>query len=156
MSAAPKYCYYFTLWLKRPSCIKVHSVITNNCKKIIRKYQLFYSTSERRPQRPQLLQKYNVRIKSSARNDHCPPWHKLKDGDATDAQLQQLWRDAVWPTRFWFWCDVWGWDQWCVFCTPVLAVCSTCSSQPDLNLANLEATETVKWTPAFVFPETPR
>jgi len=31
----------------------------------------------------------NVRIESSARNDHHPPSHKLKDVDATDTQLQQ-------------------------------------------------------------------
>jgi len=51
--------------------------------------QLFDSTSQRRLQRPQLSQKHTVRIKISARNDHRPPWHKLKDDDATDAQLQQ-------------------------------------------------------------------
>jgi len=91
--------------------------------------------------------KNNVRIKSSARTDHCSPWHKLKDGDATDAQLQQWWRDTAWPTRFWFWRDVWGRrDQWCVFCTPSLAVCSTRCSQPDLNMANFEATIAAKWT----------
>ena len=70
--------------------------------------QLFDSTSQRRlqkVQRPPLSQKHTVRIKSSARNDNCPSWHKLKDDDATDAQLQQWRRDPSWPTRFW--CDVW-------------------------------------------------
>jgi len=50
------------------------------------------------------------------------------------SQLQQWRRDPAWPTRFW--CDVWGCrDQWCVFCIPSLAVCSTRCSQPNLNLA---------------------
>jgi len=100
--------------------------------------------------KPQLLLKHNVRIKSSARNGHCLPWHKLKDGDATDAQMQQWWRDTAWPTRFWFWCDVWGRrDQRSVLCIPSLAVCSTRCSQPDLNLANWEVTVAAKWTLAF-------
>jgi len=109
--------------------------------------QLFDSTSQRRLQRPQLSQKHTIIIKSSARNDHRPPWHKLKDDNATDAQLQQWRRDPAWPTRFW--CDVW--DQWCVFCTPSLAVYSTRCSPPDLNLVNLEATIAAKWTLAFLF-----
>jgi len=61
------------------------------------------------------------------------------------------------PLEFWFWCDVWSRrDQWCVFCTPSLAVCSTRCSQPDLNLANLEATVATNWTLAFPFQRTPR
>jgi len=87
--------------------------------------------------------KHNVRIKSSAGNDHCLPWHKLKDDDATNAQLQLRRHDPAWPTLFW--CDVWGCqDQWCVFCTHSLAACSTCCSQPSFNLANLEATVATK------------
>jgi len=85
----------FTLWIKpsQSSYIKTHNVITDNYKKIRRKCQLFDSTSERRLQRLQLLQKHNVRIKSSARNDHCPLWHKLKDGDANDAAAAMMtWR----------------------------------------------------------------
>jgi len=106
--------------------------------------QLFDSTSQRRLQRPQLSQKHTVRIKSSARNDHRPPWHKPKDDDATDAQLQQWRRDPAWLTRFW--CDVWGRrDQWCVFCTPSFAEYFTRCSPPDLNLVNLEATVAAKW-----------
>jgi len=47
-------------------------------------------------------------------NDRHPPSHKLKDVDATDAQLQQWWYDPAWPTQFW--CNVWGRrEQWCVF-----------------------------------------
>jgi len=34
-------------------------------------------------------------LKAAARNDHRPPWHKLKDDDATDAQLQQWRRDPA-------------------------------------------------------------
>ena len=34
--------------------------------------------------------------------------------------------------------------------TPFLAGCSTCCSQPDLNLENLETTITAKWTLAFL------
>jgi len=36
-----------------------------------------------------VIEKHNVRIKSCARNDHGPPGHMLKEGNATDAQLQQ-------------------------------------------------------------------
>jgi len=110
--------------------------------------------SEWRLKRTAFIAKHNVRIKSSARSDHHPPWHKLKDDDATDAQLQQWWRDPAWHTRFWFWCDVWGrQDQCCVFCTPSLTVCSTRCSQPGLNL---EATVAAKWTLAFLVPGTPQ
>jgi len=155
MSTAPKQCHYFTLWIKRSSSIKMH-VIIDNYKKIRWEYQLFDSTSERMLQTRQLLQKLNVRIKRSAWNVYRPPWHKLKDGDATDTQLQQWWRDAARATQFWFWCDVWGCrNQWCVFCTPSLAVCSTCCSQLHLKVANLEATVAAKWTLAFLFPGTP-
>jgi len=38
-SAAPNQCHYFTLWIKRSSCIKTHNVITDNCKKIRSEYQ---------------------------------------------------------------------------------------------------------------------
>jgi len=69
----------------------------------------------------------NVRIKCSAQNDHHPPSHKLKDVNATNAQLQQWRCDPAWPTQFW--CDVCSRRyQWCVFCTPSLARCSTCCS----------------------------
>jgi len=44
-------------------------------------------------------------------------------------------------------------DQWYVFCTP-LAVSSTRCSQPDLNLANLEATVAAKITLAFLLRRT--
>jgi len=101
----PKQCHYFTLWIKWLLCIRMH-IITDNCKKVSQEYQLFDSTSEWRLQRPQLSQKHNIRIKSSVQNDHCPPWHKLKDGDAIVTQLQQWWHDTAWPTRFWW--DVWG------------------------------------------------
>jgi len=37
---APNHCHYFTLWIKRSSCIKMHNVITDNCKKIRPEYQL--------------------------------------------------------------------------------------------------------------------
>jgi len=50
MSAAPKQCHYFTLWIKRLSCIKTHHVITDNCRP---EQQLFDSTSKRRLQRLQ-------------------------------------------------------------------------------------------------------
>jgi len=89
-----KQCRYCTLWIKRPSHIKTHNVITDNCKKIRREYhcpiwlvnECFKCCS---------YCKNAVRIKTSALNDHCPPWHKLKDGDATDAQLQQWWHDTA-------------------------------------------------------------
>jgi len=157
LSTAPKQCHYCTLWIKRLSCSKMHNIITDNCKKIRPEYQLFDSTSERRLQRPQLLQKHNVRIKSRVQNDHRLPWHKLKDDDATDAQLQQWWRDVARHTRFWFWCDIWGrQDQWCVFSTPSPAVCSALCSQLNLNRANVEDTVAVKRNLAFLFPGTPR
>jgi len=40
-SAAPNQCHYFTLWIKRLSCIEMHNVIglTDNCKKIRPEYQ---------------------------------------------------------------------------------------------------------------------
>ena len=38
-SAAHNQCHYFTLWIKRLSCIKTHNVITDNCKKITLEYQ---------------------------------------------------------------------------------------------------------------------
>jgi len=43
--------HYFTLWIKRPSCIKTHNVITDNCKKIRLTYQRFDSISEQRLER---------------------------------------------------------------------------------------------------------
>jgi len=136
MSAAPTHSHYFTLWIKQLSCIKTN-VITDNYKKIGREYQLFDLTGEQRLERPQLMQNQKVRIKCSVRNDNCLPWYELKDSDATDTQLKQWWHDAAWPTQFWLWCNVWGHrDLWCVFCTPLLAACSTRSSQLDLNLAN--------------------
>ena len=49
--------------------------------------QLFDLTSQWRLQRPQLSQKHTVRIKTNARNDHRPPWHKLKD---TSLQCQHI------------------------------------------------------------------
>jgi len=39
-STTPNQCHYFTLWIKRSSCIKTHSIITDNCKKIRPEYQL--------------------------------------------------------------------------------------------------------------------
>jgi len=106
MSSAPKQCHYFTLWIKRPSCTKMHNIITDNCKKIRPEYQpasvqCNWSTKASKAA-ILLLQKPNVRIKSSAWNDHWLPWHKLKDDDVTDAQLQQWRHDPAWPTRF---CD---------------------------------------------------
>jgi len=59
--------------------------------------QLFSSTSQRKLQRPQLSQKHNVRINSSSQNNHRSPWHKLKNDDATDAQMQQCRRDQLDP-----------------------------------------------------------
>jgi len=38
-STTPNQCHYFTLWIKRSSCIKMHNVITDNCKKITPVYQ---------------------------------------------------------------------------------------------------------------------
>jgi len=35
-------------------------------------------------------------------------------------------------------------DQWCIFCTPSLAVFPTCCHQVDSNLANLEATVKIR------------
>jgi len=37
-----------------------------------------------------------------------------------------------------------GPDQWCVFCTPSLAVFRTCYNQVNSNLANLDATVKVE------------
>jgi len=48
--------------------LKMQNVITDSCKRITPEYQP--ATSERRLRRPQLSQRRNVRIKSSARNDH--------------------------------------------------------------------------------------
>jgi len=135
MSTAPKQCHYFALWIKQWSCIRTH-VITDNCKKSDHSIsmQLFNLTSQWRLQRPQLSQKHNVRIKSGAWN-WLPP---------TVTQVER-WQ------RHWNKCDVQGCrDQWCMFCTPSIAVRSTCCSQPDLNLANLEATIAAKWTLAFL------
>ena len=40
-SATLKECHYFTLWIKRSSCIKMYNLIlTDNCKKIRPEYQL--------------------------------------------------------------------------------------------------------------------
>jgi len=36
----PNQCHYFTLWIKRSSCIKMHNVITDDCKKSRPEYQL--------------------------------------------------------------------------------------------------------------------
>jgi len=60
--------------------MKTHNVITDNCKKIRPQYQPATVRFDyiRRLQRPQLPQKHNIRIKSSARNDHRPPWHSWK------------------------------------------------------------------------------
>jgi len=138
MSAAQ--CHYFALWIKRPSCIKTHNVITDNFKEIRPEYQLLDSTSERRLQMLQLSQKYNVRIKSSARNDHRSPdtsWktatpltHSCSNEDVT--QLDPLGFDS--DAMF----EVVEISDACF--VPSLAVCSTRCSQPHLNLANLEAT----------------
>jgi len=38
-STSPNQCHYFTLWIKRSSCIEMHNVITDNCKKIRPEYQ---------------------------------------------------------------------------------------------------------------------
>jgi len=155
MSAAPNQCYYFTLWIKRSPCIKAYNVITDNttARKSDRNIslQLFDSTTQRRLQRLQLSHKHTVRIKSSARNDHRPPWHKLKDGDATE-QLQQWRRDSVWPTRFW--CDVWvvKISDAC-FVHLLLQYTPHSVVHPNLNLVNLEATVAAKWTLAFLFRE---
>jgi len=70
--------------------MKMHNVITDNLKKSQDWNMQLFNLTTQRLQRPQLPQKHNVRIKSSARNDHRPPWHKLKD-NTTDAQLQQWW-----------------------------------------------------------------
>jgi len=135
MSAAPKQCHYFTLRIKRLSCIKRHNV--NNWQ--LQENQIRKSACNCwsrlvnegfKGRKSELKAVLEV---TTARPD------KPKDDDATDTHLQQWRRDPAWPTRFW--CDVWGRrDQWCVYCTPSLAVCSTWCSQPDLNLANLEAT----------------
>jgi len=69
MSATPKQCHYFTLWIKRSSCIKTHDVITaRKSDQNISSIRLV--NTEQRLQRPQLSQKHNVRIKGGARNDH--------------------------------------------------------------------------------------
>jgi len=66
MSAAPEQCHYFTLWIKRASGIKMHSIITDkvqpNQTGIIISLQLFDSTTCR--QQLQLSQKQNVRMKA--------------------------------------------------------------------------------------------
>jgi len=117
MSAAPKQCHYFTLWIKRSSCrtIKTHNVITDNCKKIRPEYQLFDSTSERRLQTFKGCSYRKITMSElKAVLEMTTARHGLKDGDATDAQLQQWRRDPAWPTRFR--CDFWGRrDQWCAF-----------------------------------------
>jgi len=92
MSATPNQCHYFTLWIKRSSCIKTRSVITDNCKKIRPEYQLTtVQMSE---------------LKAVLKMTTSAPSHKLKDVDATDTQLQQWRRDPAWPTQFC--CSVWS------------------------------------------------
>jgi len=147
MSAAPKQCHYFTLWNKRPSCIKTH-VITDNCKKIRREHQLFDSTCEQKLQRPQLLQKHNVGMTTALPDTSwktaTPLMHSCNAAMLTLHSLAHsvlILMRCFWGRR----------DQWCVFCTP-LAVCFTHCSQPALNLANFEATVAAKWTLAFFFP----
>jgi len=146
MSAAPKQCHYFTLWIKRPSFIKMNNVLTaDNCKKIRRE-----SATNR-----------SIRLVNEGFRGHSYRKNTMSELKAvlemTTAYPDTKWKTAT-PlthscssegviqlgplTRFWFWwCDVWGRrDQWCVFCTPSLAVCAIYCSQLDLNLANLEAT----------------
>jgi len=41
-------------------------------------------------------------------------------------------------------------DQWCVFCTPSLAIFATCCYQLDSNLAKLEETVKVGWILEFL------
>ena len=75
--------------------MKTHNVITDNCEKIRPEYQTATVRFDyTKASKAAVTAKDNVRIESSARNVHRPPWHKLKDDegdDATDAQLQQ-WR----------------------------------------------------------------
>jgi len=145
--------------IKRPSCIKTNNVITDNCKTIRRKYQLFDSTSERKLKRPQLLQKHNVRIKSSARKW---PLSALTQAERRrrhwrTAAAMKTWRSLahsilILLRRLRSLRSV----MRVLYTSPSLAVRSTRCSQPDLYLANLEATVAEKWTLAFLIPRTPR
>jgi len=57
--------------------------------------------------------------------------------DATDKWLPQWRHDPAWPTLFSVAISVRP-DQWCVFCTPSLAIFPTRCIQLDSNLPNLE------------------
>jgi len=173
MSAAPKHCHYFTLWIKRSSCIKTHNVITLTTARksdgnINCSIRLVNERFKDRSYCKNTMSELKAVLQmTTAHPDTC--WKTATP--LTHSCTQQWWRDTAWPSRFWCCCDVWGrQDQWCVFCIPSLLhkICITifiylfyiwCSarcSQPELNLVNLEATVAAKWTLMFLFSGTPR
>jgi len=158
MSAAPKYWHYFTLWIKRSSCIKTHNVIilttarkSESDRNINCLSQLvnesFKGTSYRKNTISELKSARLLPALTQAERWRRH-WH-------TAAEMM-TWRSMA--HMAYLWCDVWGRrDQRHVIglCTP-FAVCSTCCSQLDLNLVIMEATVAAKWTLVFLFAGTSR
>jgi len=127
MSAAPKQCHYFTLWIKLSSkCIKTHIVLTDNCTKTRRRYpELFDSTSDWRLPRPQyrkntMWESKEVLEMTTARPNTSwktatPLTHSCNNDGVI--QLGPLSSDSneMWGRR----------NQWYVFCTPSLVAVAT-------------------------------
>jgi len=96
---AYSHCHYFTLWIKRSSCM--HNVITDNCKKMRPEYQ---PTTVRMSVLKAVLEMTTTRLHTSWKTS-MPLMHSCR--------LQQWRRDPPWPTQFCFyqssvWHYVWG------------------------------------------------
>jgi len=154
MSAATKQCHYFTLWIKQLSRIKKHSVITDNCKKIRPEYQpatvRFDYMQTMKTSKATVITRNTSELKAVFEMTAVHPGSSGKTTPLTHS-CSNHGVIQVGPL------DVWGRrDQWCVFCTPSLAVRSTRHGQLDLNLVNSNATVAARWTLAFIFPGPPR
>jgi len=104
-NAAPNQCHYFTLWIKRSSCIKMHNVITDNCKKIRLEHQR--TTVQMSELKAVLEMTATPFTQTERRRRH---WRTAEAMMAWSSLAHSVLMRCL---------SLWGRrDQWCVFCTP--------------------------------------